>query len=60
MGVWIEIHLCHTFPEQTGFVTPCVGVWIEIVQKQNGNRRNKVTPCVGVWIEINTLLKNMA
>ncbi len=38
--------------DKQGLVTPCVGVWIEIV---SGNRYVKsvaVTPCVGVWIEI--------
>ncbi len=37
-------------------VTPCVGVWIEIEEK---NRSMSVlflvTPCVGVWIEISYL-----
>ncbi len=33
-------------------VTPCVGVWIEIVYAPNYNIALAVTPCVGVWIEI--------
>ena len=33
-------------------VTPCVGVWIEILQFSSSCCKAKVTPCVGVWIEI--------
>ena len=33
-------------------VTPCVGVWIEIVNSVSDVKRIAVTPCVGVWIEI--------
>ena len=37
-------------------VTPCVGVWIEMVcvQLMEGSD-DLVTPCVGVWIEIGHL-----
>ncbi len=35
-----------------GMVTPCVGVWIEIVANMQGQNALQVTPCVGVWIEI--------
>ena len=34
------------------FVTPCVGVWIEMVLACILMERLEVTPCVGVWIEI--------
>ena len=33
-------------------VTPCVGVWIEIIASNARAAANYVTPCVGVWIEI--------
>ena len=33
-------------------VTPCVGVWIEILDTDNRESLSFVTPCVGVWIEI--------
>ena len=34
-------------------VTPCVGVWIEMLQGPEPRTSiDKVTPCVGVWIEI--------
>ena len=33
------------------FVTPCVGVWIETVLRNNWRVKPLVTPCVGVWIE---------
>ena len=33
-------------------VTPCVGVWIEIIMGAVKNGTLSVTPCVGVWIEI--------
>ena len=39
------------------FVTPFVGVWIEITSKGSGRKAVKVTPFVGVWIEI-SLSKN--
>ena len=35
-------------------VTPCVGVWIEIVSRGLKCILLFVTPCVGVWIEILT------
>ena len=34
------------------YVTPCVGVWIEINLPSPQRKRRIVTPCVGVWIEI--------
>ena len=35
------------------YVTPCVGVWIEIEPcETEGSKQPEVTPCVGVWIEI--------
>ena len=37
---------------QGGAVTPCVGVWIEIIMGAVKNGTLSVTPCVGVWIEI--------
>ncbi len=33
-------------------VTPCVGVWIEIVAERGEGLGIDVTPCVGVWIEM--------
>ncbi len=33
-------------------VTPCVGVWIEILFLVARQNAHNVTPCVGVWIEI--------
>ena len=33
-------------------VTPCVGVWIEIINSLVRSEAKSVTPCVGVWIEI--------
>ena len=33
-------------------VTPCVGVWIEILKANLNKQPILVTPCVGVWIEI--------
>ena len=33
-------------------VTPCVGVWIEMVLCKSFFLIFNVTPCVGVWIEI--------
>ncbi len=39
--------------KETEDVTPCVGVWIEILSKKIGvSEKTLVTPCVGVWIEI--------
>ena len=35
-------------------VTPCVGVWIEIVSIPENSNAFLVTPCVGVWIEIHS------
>ena len=37
-------------------VTPCVGVWIEIVSNRKQELHGRVTPCVGVWIEINRVI----
>ena len=34
------------------WVTPCVGVWIEILTANSLLLYCTVTPCVGVWIEI--------
>ena len=34
-------------------VTPCAGVWIEILDGGNTFTEEMVTPCAGVWIEIN-------
>ena len=36
------------------FVTPFVGVWIEIYAHKRGCGGNIVTPFVGVWIEISS------
>ena len=36
----------------SNLVTPCVGVWIEIVCEWKHLFSMVVTPCVGVWIEI--------
>ena len=33
-------------------VTPCAGVWIEILTVFAGVKSMPVTPCAGVWIEI--------
>ena len=33
-------------------VTPCVGVWIEIISEDFSADSRLITPCVGVWIEI--------
>ncbi len=33
-------------------VTPCMGVWIEIVHGIPDKSIIAVTPCMGVWIEI--------
>ena len=32
-------------------VTPCMGVWIETVNEEEGRDALHVTPCMGVWIE---------
>ena len=40
------------------YVTPCVGVWIEIASHSANSSAICVTPCVGVWIEIGTYQKN--
>ena len=37
------------------FVTPLVGVWIEISFCSRVANMSHVTPLVGVWIEINSL-----
>ena len=34
------------------YVTPCMGVWIEILRYIAHGKSVKVTPCMGVWIEI--------
>ena len=36
----------------TVYVTPLVGVWIEIVWVCDDGGKDDVTPLVGVWIEI--------
>ena len=41
-------------------VTPCVGVWIEIVYSISDVKCIAVTPCVGVWIEISKPFLNPA
>ena len=52
MGVWIEIVLS-TVDSVCWLVTPCVGVWIEILICLSIKAALIiVTPCVGVWIEI--------
>ena len=33
-------------------VTPCAGVWIEMLQLIFARKGRYVTPCAGVWIEI--------
>ncbi len=33
-------------------VTPCAGVWIEILKAKGEIPFSEVTPCAGVWIEI--------
>ena len=41
------------------FVTPCVGVWIEILIERILEWMDEyVTPCVGVWIEIKGTVDN--
>ena len=37
------------------WVTPCVGVWIEMNPTVGVTFARGVTPCVGVWIEINAV-----
>ncbi len=44
-GIILKIPLAFT-------VTPCVGVWIEIIFISLKFKPPPVTPCVGVWIEI--------
>ena len=44
-------HLTKFFFQFLGFVTPCVGVWIETKKSLWCGARRDVTPCVGVWIE---------
>ena len=39
-------------PFQNPFVTPCAGVWIEIIEQSRAVMEEFVTPCAGVWIEI--------
>ena len=49
----------HIFRKYVTFaVTPCVGVWIEILQVLMALQSFLVTPCVGVWIEIDRQGKN--
>ena len=43
--IYIDVFFCLS-------VTPCVGVWIEILKSMPSVRIEQVTPCVGVWIEI--------
>ena len=38
-------------------VTPCAGVWIEILTGASFSDHLSVTPCAGVWIEIERLHK---
>ena len=52
MGVWIEIVLS-TVDSVCWLVTPCVGVWIEIlICLSKKEPLISDTTCVGVWIEI--------
>ena len=44
-------HSIRGFPPAFGFVTPCVGVWIETHRRGQPSHLTAVTPCVGVWIE---------
>ena len=37
-------------------VTPCMGVWIEIISNDTFTKAHVVTPCMGVWIEIKNYL----
>ena len=37
---------------ESGKVTPCAGVWIEIGNRIDFTDVDMVTPCAGVWIEI--------
>ena len=39
------------------WVTPCVGVWIEMNPTVGVTFARGVTPCVGVWIEITDACK---
>ena len=39
------------------WVTPCMGVWIEIKICFKSSSLVLVTPCMGVWIEIPKLQK---
>ena len=38
-----------------GYVTPCVGVWIETTTMRTYFAQVEVTPCVGVWIETSSI-----
>ena len=40
-------------------VTPCMGVWIEMLSCIYGDHTFSVTPCMGVWIEITTRTLSM-
>ena len=54
LPVW-ECGLKYKIPivkREAEYVTPCVGVWIEIASPQLRMVDHGVTPCVGVWIEI--------
>ena len=39
------------------FVTPLVGVWIEMIRSAHKRMDSAVTPLVGVWIEIQPIWK---
>ena len=36
-----------------GFVAPCAGAWIEILEAVEESLGIGVAPCAGAWIEIN-------
>ena len=42
------------------YVTPFVGVWIEIIEVPAGTTAADVTPFVGVWIEIDQHIRATA
>ena len=52
MGVWIEIRYYHKNMIYVEWVTPFMGVWIEIDGKMLAGVYSIVTPFMGVWIEI--------
>ena len=43
--------------EETAYVTPFVGVWIETLFRARRRQQRQVTPFVGVWIETNATLR---